>query len=75
MVEPDFTVTHVELTECWFREYSSGFLIKWGTKSAGFGEMTVTVKDGIFRIQNEAMSKEFLKQVFAKLVDDAILEE
>lgn len=73
MSEPDFTIERVELAECWFLEYSAGFLIKWATKSAGYGEMTVIVKDGIFKIDSENMGKDFLKQVFAKLVDDAII--
>lgn len=71
MVEPDFTIERVELAECWMREYSAGFVVRWATKSAGFGETTVTVKDGVIKIHAEDMSREFLKQVFNKLVDDA----
>jgi hypothetical protein len=66
---PDFTVTFAE-------PESSGVAVIWQTATAGFGGFYFyRDKDGgPWKIGNEMMSKEFIKQVFCKMVDDAELD-
>jgi len=70
--KPDFTVTRAYLSEAWNHEKSKGFEISWETVSAGFGSITVAVdqETGKVRCDTESMSKRFVKEVFAKFVDD-----
>jgi hypothetical protein len=71
LTNPDFIVTEVtpEFFGSSYRNYG-GFVIRWGTKSAGFGEISIAKdKDGILRCDNERMSREFVKSVLACLVD------
>lgn len=63
---PDFTVT-----ESWIR--GGALCVAWSTVSAGFGEINIFVKDDKLMIENEGMSKDFIKQVLCKLVDSAEL--
>lgn len=70
--KPDFTVTRAEISGAWENERGTGFEISWGTKSAGFGTITlVTDKDGNTHIDDECMSKEFVANVFIKLLTGA----
>lgn len=49
-------------------------LLQWSAKAIGFGETYISVeKDGIITINNEMMSKNFLKQMLCKMIDDAVL--
>lgn len=69
--KPDFTVTHVWLTE----DYREGLIdIGWQTKSAGFGHLSFDNKDGKIHCSSETMGRKFVKEVLNKLVDDAIFE-
>jgi hypothetical protein len=74
---PDFTVTEAVLEPFGPNEHNKGgFIVRWGTKSAGFGEMSVWVKkDGTLRCDNEGMSRKFLKEVLALLVDNCNLDD
>ena len=65
--EPDWTVTKVELADC--------FGIQWATVSAGFGGVAFYLKDGELRCDSEGMSKEFVMKVLAKLVETAIFDK
>jgi hypothetical protein len=70
---PDFTVTGAHI------QYSDNhcICIAWETKSAGFGTLTLvnpqrnSRKWNQLRIDGEGMSRSFMKEVLAKLVDDA----
>ena len=63
--KPDFTVTDAKVSQ--FEK--NWLVIEWGTVSAGFGELTLTVRDGKLYFDTESMSREFVKAVLAKLVD------
>jgi hypothetical protein len=73
-MQPDFTVTRAE-------SIHGKFLIFWTTKSAGFGELCLIseydeeTNEYTMFIKNEGMSKDFIKQVLCKIVDEAVLED
>lgn len=68
--KPDFTVTHTQLESAWSRGNSKGFMISWGTKSAGFGELAIfQTTEGDLRIDNEAMGPDFCKRVLFHLLN------
>ena len=45
-----------------------GFIIGWSAMGVGFGELTVSFKDGKIEIDDECMSPEFCDAVMAKLM-------
>jgi hypothetical protein len=55
------------------RKFAGGFSVAWSVKGIGYGEFSFWVKDGKLRCDNECMSKDFIKLILGKLVDDAIL--
>ncbi len=64
--KPDFTVTSATVT----RTFKQGFEVSWSTVSAGFGMLTIwTDDDGNIKADMEGMSKNFCKEVLAKLID------
>ncbi len=72
---PDLTVTEARLVSAWgpWDRNEGGILIEWSTVSAGFGELSIVRnKDGTVKIDSESMSRDFVKSVLAKLVDDAV---
>lgn len=74
--KPDFTITDVELLESWTTKSSinggsCGLIIQWGTVSAGFGTVTLVIKDKGIECDDENMGKDFVKEVFNKLIDKA----
>lgn len=78
----DFTLTRVCVEECWApwtrgdRGNLGGMTIAWETKGSGWGVVTLIKQhDGKLRIDNEAMSREFIMEILKKLVDEAILED
>lgn len=85
----DFEVTHVEVDYIigprklkakaadgtFDASHNGAFGLKWGTKGAGFGTVSFAMVNGKIECQNEMMSKEFVKEVLAKMVDDAIFTE
>jgi len=49
--------------------------IKWAKVGVGFGQFVIYPKDGICHIENEFMSKDFIKEIMNELVDQAILDD
>lgn len=49
--------------------------IQWNEKGTGFGEIVFYEKDGKIHCDNEMMSKDFIRYILLKLVDDAVLTE
>lgn len=49
--------------------------IEWSDSLLGFGQLNLYVKEGQLFIDNELMSKQFIKSVFSKLIDSAQLTE
>jgi len=78
--EPDWTVTEVKLANCWEsvnedNDIKGGFDIMWSTVSAGFGHMSFYYKADKVVCDSDGRDKEFIKQVFNKLVDDLDLTQ
>lgn len=81
---PDFTLTEVELECCWgpFNDKKTGeqvnkggFSFNWSSKSAGCGRITFHIaNDGTLHCYNQMSSKEFIKEVFAKWLDQVVLD-
>jgi hypothetical protein len=68
----DFTVTHTKIRTAWSREGTKGFVVSWGTKSAGFGELTLYQnEDGSFRVDDECMGPDFCRKVILHLFKSA----
>lgn len=65
--------------EILYVDLMNGFQINWGVKNIGWGEFyfqpTAIDGDGKIYCSNEMMSKEFIKAILCKMVDDCILEE
>jgi hypothetical protein len=61
----DSTITDIEL-----KIEKNFFSIEYSMKSAGFGSVSVWLKDGKIKCDNECMGKNFIKSVFNKLVDE-----
>jgi hypothetical protein len=81
---PDRTLTNVSLECCWgpFNDKKTGqqvnkggFSFDWMSKSAGCGRLTfyVTNEDEI-RCYNQMENKDFIKEVFAKFLEDVKLD-
>ncbi len=49
--------------------------IRWGKPGVGFGEFYIYKKDDKIRIENECMSKDFIKEILCHLVDEAELDD
>lgn len=47
----------------------------WKAQGVGFGQLNISDLDGSFNIQNEGMSRRFLKSVLCSVVDDANLDD
>jgi hypothetical protein len=50
-------------------------LIQWGVDGCGWGEITFYYEDGKLKVDNECMSKDFLKKILCALVDKAELKD
>lgn len=78
---PDFTVVDATVTSFWgpwektdedgtVRGNKGGMEISWSTVSAGFGTLTICLRnDGKLWADTEGMGKKFCKEVLAKLID------
>mgnify|MGYP001176812753 CR=1 FL=1 len=73
---PDFTVTAVTMNEGNLRDNAGRWIgFEWETVSAGFGETVFCLyNDGRVEIDNEAMSRDFIKNVLAKCENEEIRE-
>jgi hypothetical protein len=67
----DFTVTRARIVQYW----NGGFEVAWRTKSAGFGYLVVSMRNGKMHVDNECMSRKFVSSVMKKLVDEAKLKD
>jgi hypothetical protein len=69
--EPDFTVVEAIVTDFWgpWGNNQGGMTISWSTISAGFGSISLFLKDDKLYANTEGMSKAFVKEVFNKLID------
>jgi hypothetical protein len=50
---------------------------RWSSKGVGFGTMSFYLdpKDGYVHCGNEIMSRQFLKDMLCKMVDNAVMDE
>jgi len=54
----------------------SGYVnFQWSMKGMGFGSVGFYEKNGKVHCNNELMSKQFVKDILCKMVDDCIMEE
>lgn len=58
-------------------EPTDGVQFSWMAKDIGFGSMYfyISEKDGMVHCNNEYMSKDFLKRMLCKMVDDCVLDD
>lgn len=49
--------------------------IRWGAVGIGFGELYMYSDADLLMIDNECMSKEFLKKLFCKIIDQSTLSD
>jgi hypothetical protein len=49
-------------------------IIQWSTPGVGFGEYTFHYKDGLLHLESEGMSKDAVKEVLCRMVDEAIID-
>ena len=52
-------------------EQTENIMFVWGIDGFGFGTTTFFYKDGKLKCDNETMSKEMIKKILCKFVDDA----
>jgi|GEM_PF-3709393 len=70
----DYVIEDVEMNAVVSNENGFGFRLSW-TANVGFGDTDIFYdKVGGFRIESENMSKEFIKAVLSKLVDNAVFD-
>jgi hypothetical protein len=82
---PDFTLVKVEIDCCWgpFNDKKTGepvnkggFSFNWDSKSAGCGRVTFYItNEGELRCENQGMDKDFIKDVFAKFLEQVKLDD
>ena len=68
----DFVYT--EITRCGGAAENS-FVLKWGAKSFGFGEIAFVQKGDKLEIHAETLSKEFVRQALEHMLDKADIVE
>jgi len=69
-----YEFTYVEMGEV-RKESQPGIIFNWGCKKIGFGQITiVTHEDGLY-IDDECMSKEFIKEMFNYYIDEYYKKE
>lgn len=52
------------------KDIQPGILINWGCNKVGFGQICLHTKEGVLEIDDECMSKEFVKSLLCYMVDD-----
>lgn len=50
-------------------------VFNWSKKGKGFGQIYFYIKDNEVRCENECESKEFIKEMLCKMVDECILDD
>jgi len=68
-----YVITYAELREI-RKDIQPGILINWGCEKIGFGQLCLKTVDGKLEIDDECMSKEFVKAVFNYIIDEAYQE-
>lgn len=68
----DFTVTAARIAGAGTNDQGPWVEIAWETVSAGFGSLTFFTQDGKLRMDTEAMSRDFVREVLLKLIDVAV---
>lgn len=53
----------------------SSFQINWSVKNIGFGQFYFYNNDDKLHCSNEMMSREFIKEILCKMIDDCELDE
>jgi hypothetical protein len=56
-------------------EHPQHFAVQWEISNFGFGMFYFYVKDGKVHCDNETMSKDTIKEVLCKMVDDCVLDD
>jgi len=69
-----YEFTHVTMGEV-RKESQPGIIFNWGAKGVGFGQITIVSREGKLYIDDECMSKEFIKEMFGHFVDEYYKEE
>lgn len=64
----DYEFTYIDVKPV--GEWSQpGFIIEWGVKKVGFGQLTFYTQEGQLNIDSECMSKEFAMRAFKELIE------
>jgi len=69
-----YQFTHVTLAEI-IKQSQPGICFNWGAKNVGFGQITIVTRDGELYIDDENMSKEFIKEMFGHFIDEYYKKE
>jgi len=71
-----YEFTYSEITSVWgpWEKNEGGFIVSWGCKNIGFGELTFFIRDGVSHCDSETMSKDFIKQTLEHLVDTVVVK-
>ena len=64
-----YEFTHVTMGEV-RKQSQPGIIFNWGAKGVGFGQITIVSRDGDLYIDEEGMSKEFIKEMFGHFIDE-----
>ncbi len=68
-VEYDFVEVVMEC--CWGaipgHHNQGGFVVRWGARGIGFGELSFSIKDGVVHCDNECMSRRFCRGALRRL--------
>ena len=69
-------ITDTKLGAVFANSQTTGFCIKWWAKGTGYGEFTFHYDpNNKWHIDNECMSKDFIKAVLCAMVDQAKLDD
>ena len=69
-----YEFTHVTMGEV-IKKSQPGIIFNWGAKGVGFGQIIIVSNDGKLYIDDECMSKEFIKEMFGHFIDEYYKEE
>jgi len=64
-------IRYVQISDGEYPENTENIMFSWGIDRFGFGTTTFYYKDGKLKCDNEAMSKESIKKILCKFVDNA----
>lgn len=69
-----YEFTYVVLGEV-IKSAQPGIVFNWGCKKVGFGQITIVQREGKLYIDDECMSKEFIKEMFNYFIDEYYKKE